>query len=336
MRFLTPFVVLPLILLFANTINARAAQRDQVISGRLISENGAFSCDHCVVTLLANGVRPIGTTYTDLSGRFTFAAVPRGTYTIHVEIDGFQDVNQVVENEFGETNVIVTLVPKRTVDTTGAQIVNIAEFKELYPKKAVSNFEKGTDLLKKKNTDKAIEYLQQAVELAPTFYEAHNQLGIAYREAGRPDDAEREFVKAHELNSTGIGPLLNLTSLYLDENKPDRAVKTGEEAVKANSRSAPAFFNLGVALYKAAMMDRAEVALKRALELAPRMPNVRLMLANVYLKLHRYDKTMEQLDNYVVENPRGEHLAEVEHMRDQLVSAGVCQTVHDKLCLYGQ
>jgi Tfp pilus assembly protein PilF len=336
MRFLTPFVVLPLILLFACTINTRAAERDQVISGRLISENGDFSCDHCVVSLLANGVRPISTTYTDLSGHFTFAGVPRGSYTIHVEVDGFQDVNQIVGSDFGEADVLVTLVPKRTVDTTGAQIVNIAEFKELYPKKAVSNFEKGSDLLKKKNTGKAIEYLQQAVELAPTFYEAHNQLGIAYREAGRPDDAEREFVKAHELNSTGIGPLLNLTSLYLDENKPDRAVKTGEEAVKANSHSAPAFFNLGIALYKAAMMDRAEVALKRALELAPRMSNVRLMLANVYLKLHRYDKTMEQLDSYMVENPHGEHVAEVEHMRDQLVSAGVCQTVHDKLCLYGQ
>jgi Tfp pilus assembly protein PilF len=335
MRFLKPFVLLPLILIFV-CMNAQAAQRQQVISGRLISENGAFSCDHCVVTLLANGVRPIGTTYTDLSGHFTFAAVPRGSYTIHIEIDGFQDVNQVVENDFGEANVIVSLVRKRAVDTTGAQIVNIAEFKELYPKKAVSNFEKGTDLLKKKSTDKAIEYLQQAVELAPTFYEAHNQLGIAYRAAGRPDDAEREFVKAHELNSTGIGPLLNLTTLYLDENQPDRAVKTGEEAVKANSHSAPAFFNLGVALYRAAMLDRAEVALKRALELAPSMTNVRLALANVYLKLHRYDKTMEQLDSYIVENPHGEHLADAEHMRDQLVSAGVCQTVHDKLCLYGQ
>src|SRR5262249_52755360 len=100
--------------------------------------------------------------------------------------------------------------------------------------------------------------------------------------------------------------------------------------------SAPAFFNLGVALYKAAMPDKAEVALKRALELAPRMPNIRLMLANVYLKLRRYDKTMEQLDSYIVENPHGDHLAEAQHMRDQLMSAGVCRTENSILCLYGQ
>jgi tetratricopeptide (TPR) repeat protein len=335
MRFLTPFVVLPFLLLFVSTNTTAAAERDQ-ISGRLIFENGNFSCDHCAITLLADGVRPIGTTYTDLSGRFTFSGVPRGTYTIHLELDGFQDVNQVVEAGLGEATVMVTLVRKPAVVSTGSQIVNISEFKELYPKKAVSNFEKGVDLLRKNKTNDAIEYLRQAVELAPTFYEAHNQLGVAYRQAGRTDDAEREFIKAHELNSTGIGPLLNLTSLYLDENEPDRAVKTGEEAVKTNSHSAPAFFNLGIALYKAAMLDKAEVALKRALELAPRMPNVRLALANVYLKLHRYDKTMEQLDSYIVENPHGDHLAEVQHMRDQLMGAGVCQTVHDKLCLYGQ
>jgi len=82
----------------------------------------------------------------------------------------------------------------------------------------------------------------------------------------RLDDAENEFLIAHELNSTNVDPLLNLTALYLDENEADRAVATGQKAVKANSRSAPAFFSLGVALYKAAQLDNAEAALKRALD----------------------------------------------------------------------
>jgi hypothetical protein len=30
--------------------------------------------------------------------------------------------------------------------------------------------------------------------------------------------------------------LLNLTTVYLEENKPDRAIDTGEQAVKANSK----------------------------------------------------------------------------------------------------
>jgi superkiller protein 3 len=190
-----------------------------------------------------------------------------------------------------------------------------------YPKKAVSDFEKGTELRKKKQDERAIKYFQDAVDLAPNFYEAHNQLGIAYRDTGRKDDAEREFLRAHELNSNAVEPLLNLAALYIDENDAPRAVSVGEQAVKANSHSAPAFFALGVALYKAAQLDRAEDALKKALDLAPKMASVRLALANVYLKLRRYDSTMEQLNAYITENPKGPLTHEAIEMRDQLLQA---------------
>jgi Flp pilus assembly protein TadD len=321
MRFLAAAVISALFfVIFCQPASASAATQ-QSVSGRLIFENGNFTCDHCVVSLLANGVRPVATTYTDLSGHFVFASVPRGSYTIHMEVDGFEDVNQQIDTgESLEVNVLVTLNRRRPKTTGGGQVVNISEFLERYPKKAVSLFEKGTDAVRENKNDDAIKYLRQAVELAPTFYEAHNQLGLAYRAAGRTDDAEKEFVKAHELNSTGVEPLLNLTSLYLDENQPDRAVSAGEEAVKANSHSAPAFFDLGVALYKTARFDRAEAALKRALELAPKMASVRLMLANVYLKLRRYDNTLEQLNAYISENPHGQQLAAAQEMRQQLLT----------------
>ena len=299
---------------------------DQSISGRFIFENGDFACGRCTVSLLASGSRPVATAYVDLSGHFTFSNVPRaGSYTVHAEIEGFEEVNQPIENldSTSQTSVTIMLVRKRSVQLTAARsnVVNISEFLERYPKKAVGYFEKGSESLRNKRNDEAIKYFRNAVELAPTFYEAHNQLGIVYRQAGRMDDAEREFIKANELNSTGVDPLLNLTTLYLEENEPERAVTTSEEAVKRNSRSAPAFFSLGIALYKAAMPDRAEAALKRALELAPKMAKIRLMLANVYLKLRRYDKTLEQIDSYIAENPHGDQIAAVQQMRGQLLKA---------------
>jgi Flp pilus assembly protein TadD len=323
MRILTAAVIPVLFFaVFFNT-NSASAATGQTVSGRLIFENGDFACDHCVVSLLANGIRPISTTYADLSGHFSFTSIPAGAYTIHVEIDGFEDVNQQIDTGTVslEANVLITLTKKRPKPgAPGGQVVDISQFLELYPKKAVSFFEKGSDALRDNKNDDAIKYLREAVELAPTFYAAHNQLGMAYRLSGRTDDAEREFLKAHELNSTGVEPLLNLTNLYLDENQPDRAVNTGEEAVKANSRSAPAFFDLGIALYKTARFDRAEAALKRALELAPKMAAVRLMLANVYLKLRRYDNTLEQLNAYISENPKGAQLAAAQQMREQLLA----------------
>jgi tetratricopeptide (TPR) repeat protein len=219
--------------------------------------------------------------------------------------------------------VSVNLVRKPTASSSGgSNVVDVSEFLERYPKKAVSYFEKGNEFLNKKKTDEAVQSLRNAVELAPTFYEAHYRLGLAYLEGGRNDEAEREFVTAHQLNSTAVEPLLSLMKLYLEQNEPGRAVTTGEQAVKANSRSAQAFFTFGVALYRTAQFDRAEAALKRALDLAPKFGAIRLMLANVYLKQAHYDSTLDQLNSYIAENPKGQQLQDAMTMRDQLLQGG--------------
>ena len=45
------------------------------------------------------------------------------------------------------------------------------------------------------------------------------------------------------------------------------------------------------------------------------------MLANVYLKLQQYDSVVDQLNTYIVENPRGEQLKAATQMRDQILKA---------------
>ena len=320
MRFLKPAVTTALVVLL-STANFALAHPENSVSGRLLFENAGFACERqCTVTLLGAGVRPLQTVVTDLSGNFTFHNVPRGSYSIRVEVEGVEVANQSVDTT-SDVTIFITPVRKPAAQSSTAKpaIVDASEFLDRYPKKAVSSFEKGNEALKKKNYDEAVKRFRDAVESAPTFYEAHNQLGIAYREAGKLDDAESEFLVAHELNGTNVDPLLNLTALYLEENEADRAVATGEQAVKANSRSAPAFFSLGVALYKAAQLDKAEAALRRALDLAPKMATVRLMLANVYLKLHRYDKSLEQVTAYIAENPKGQQLQAASQLRDQLL-----------------
>jgi Flp pilus assembly protein TadD len=321
MRFLKPAVIAALVVLLSN-VGFVLARPESSLTGRVLFESSAFSCERqCTVTLLASGVRPMQTVAVDLGGTFTFHNVPQGSYTVRVDVDGVEVANQRIDTT-SDVTIIISPVRKPPAGSSSAAnpgIVDASEFLDRYPKKAVAYFEKGTELAKKKDNERAVKYFKDALDLAPNFYEAHNQLGIVYRELGKSDDAEREFLRAHELNSTNVDPLLNLTALYLDENEADRAVATSEQAVKANSHSAPAFFSLGVALYKAAQLDNAEAALKRALDLAPKMANVRLMLANVYLKLRRYDKSLEQVTAYIAENPHGQQLQAASQMRDQLL-----------------
>ena len=319
-------ILLLFVLLSGQTgFGQSGASVDRMISGRLLYDNGEFSCDRCVVNLLMGGVRPVASTYADLSGRFSFRSVNRGSYTIQLDLEGFEPVNYEIDVGTGvgyETNVTIMLVRKPVIIVRDEKhVIDASEMIERFPKKAVEAYKKGLDQKKKSTNDQAIKQFEQAIRIAPEFYQAHNELGLAYKQAGRFEDAERAFLKAHEVNDSSADPLVNLTSLYIDENKNDRAVETGEEAVKKNSRSASAFFNLGMALYKLAMLDRAENALKKALELAPKMASVRLMLANVYLKARNRDKLMEQLDSYLAENPKGEMRQTVEEMREKLLAS---------------
>ena len=319
-------LALLLLMLSAVTSTEAAAPSGRALNGKLVFETAGVSCNPCRVTLMTTMGQPIGMTFTDSAGNFTFENVQAGTYTVHVEIEGYERVDQDVTflEGFGAgttANVLVAPKPVNTTDKSRAAIVDASEFLSAYPRKAVEQFKKGIESRKKGKGDQAMKYFEQAVKIAPKFYAAHNELGIAYKEAGRNEEAEASFLRAHELNGSDADPLINLTGLYIDENKPERAVATGEQAVKTNSRSANAFFSLGMALYKFAMLDRAEAALKKALELAPRMFQVRLMLANVYLKQQRYDNLMDQLDRYLAENPNGEQRPAVEQMRQSLIKA---------------
>lgn len=51
--------------------------------------------------------------------------------------------------------------------------------------------------------DKAIEYLEHAVRLAPDHTESHYNLGIAYSSIGRIEEARREMALGMQLEKEG-------------------------------------------------------------------------------------------------------------------------------------
>jgi tetratricopeptide (TPR) repeat protein len=298
----------------------------QTINGTVIADAGRFTCRNCDVRVELLGVSPIATTHANSDGTFTFHNVRPGSYQLRVIVDGREEGQQAIEVYDGPVmNYNVSVFVNRRVSVerkpADSNIIDVSQYIQKYPKSAVERYRRAGDSKKRYKIDEAIKYLEEAIEIAPDFYHAHNDLGLLYKERGRLADAEREFLRAHEINRSSVDPLINLTGVYIDANKNEAAVSTGEEAVKTNQRSAPAFFNLGMALYRISQLDRAEAALKKALQLAPKMFQIRLMLANVYMKLQNFDRLMEQLDGYLAENPEGEERRAVEELRQKVLQA---------------
>ena len=325
MYWLNRFVVALSFLLVLPMVVSAQTSRDGGISGRLLFD-GAASCDHVVVELERLENQAIDVTYADMGCGFRFNRVSKGNYFIHVKLEGYSEVRQAVDVGEGVMSgaplvINMSQAPMRISRQKSKNIVDASEILEQYPKKAVDLWKKSIGDRKKGKDDKAIEKLEAAVKIAPNFYQAHNDLGVLYTKMNRLEDAEKHLVHAHELNRNSTEPLINLASLYLDQDKPDRAVEVSQEAVKTDSKNGPALFNLGLALYKLSRLDKAEDAFMKALQFAPKMFQVHLALANVYMKLRQYDRMADHLTAYLDENPNSPERAQVEKMRDQALKA---------------
>jgi tetratricopeptide (TPR) repeat protein len=294
------------ILLIFEAQKANAADDNFSISGKLIYQYEKAACEQCEV-LLENSGRPVATVFSDSSGSFTFRNLAAGNYVVKVKIDGFETIEERVEvSSLFPGNILIMLSQKPVMrgNADSQHVIDIASYLKRYPDKAVDLYKKADKNVRKNNRHEAITQLEEAVAIAPDFYPAHNYLGLLYKASDRFDDAEKEFEIAEKLNLTSPEPLINLSGLYIDGNQPDRAVQASKEAIKRDSRSAPAFFNLGLALYRASKFLLAQDALQKALSIAPKMGQARLVLANVFIKLQNFVGLREQLTAYLKENPK--------------------------------
>jgi tetratricopeptide (TPR) repeat protein len=313
---------------------------DYVIRGKIVIPNQHDFDQRIEVKLEKSGFQVIQTTYTDASGNFDFRNLGPGAYYISVTMEGYEPIHQLVEifNTFGNSTVTIFLNRSAVeirdkpfgLDAADPDVVDVSQMKENFPKKAVQNYEKAIEEKQKGRLENAIRLLEEAVHLAPTFFHAHNNLGILYQSVKRYPDAEREYNRSHQLNAKNERPLVNLGSLYIEEStlhKDDReaagelldkALDALEEAVKLNPRSAMGYFLLGQANYRSDFLQEAEAAFKKSHEIDPHMSAARLMLANVYVKLQKWEDVLENLDAYLKENPKAADRANVEQMRARI------------------
>ncbi len=91
----------------------------------------------------------------------------------------------------------------------------------------------------------AVIELEQAVRLFPRNIQALNALAMAYKEAGRCEEAERTLKSALGLKQESYETLLNLGTLYHEcLNRPDLAVDAFLKAIKINPKDPRAKFLL--------------------------------------------------------------------------------------------
>ena len=111
--------------------------------------------------------------------------------------------------------------------------------------------------------------LERAVQLMPDDHEAHNNLGNAYLEAGRFEDAAASYRRALALKPDYAHAHGNLGNALRELGRWPEAVSAYRRALETEPGFAEAHSNLGGALLDLGEFEQAIVSLRRALELDP-------------------------------------------------------------------
>jgi Tfp pilus assembly protein PilF len=290
-----------------------------------------------------DGRQLIGFAYANNSGEFAFQisgiAVVSALYVV-VNLEGYAPYRERVINSGPcpgafDATLSIFLEAEGTLDTAqtgGASSVDTKQLRTKIPGKAVDEYEKAMKEAAKGNTAKAVEGLQRAVRMVPEFYEAQQSLGIQYAALQKFQEGEAALTMARNLRPNSGEPLINLGALYYQQGQVQfdaghfneaaatfaKAVDVLTEAVRRVPLSAPAFSNLGAALYKIGEYDRARVSLSRALEIDENEDNARLILVNVYAKSARYEDALEEIRRLLARNPSAPQRASLESIQNQI------------------
>jgi len=122
---------------------------------------------------------------------------------------------------------------------------------------------------------------QQAVALKPDYPDGYANLGNQQLDLGKLAEAEQSFRQVLRLNPDHAHARLNLGNILKDLRRFDEAEGVYRSALAANPQSAELHNNLGVLMLDTGRLEEAEQELRHALAIAPNVAETHANLANV-------------------------------------------------------
>jgi tetratricopeptide (TPR) repeat protein len=246
------------------------AQGAHTLQGRVMMPNGAQPTAPVKVTLTFSG-RRIYETFTDLSGRFTFVALARGTYQLTAEGDSqtFETTTVYADvSAFGSGAQLFTQdIPLRPITAKPlGQTGVLNAFTQNVPKVALQALERATKLNGELKTEAAIEQTLEAIRIFPDYFEAHLHLGNIYLKAGRLELAIAELDRAREINPNDERAYQSFGLVLMKLKNYPVAVAIFAEATRLNpSNPMNALMRATALIHQAATLPEAQIADRQAL-----------------------------------------------------------------------
>lgn len=250
-------------------------------------------------------------TESEADGRFRFHKISAGTYTLAISTAARGQALETIEvgpgtvDSKGRLDIVLRIDDNRLESeggrSTGATVSAIVLS---IPDRAMREYEEARRSLSRREPDRASAHLSRAVEIAPQFAAAWNQLGVMAYQTRRYGDAETKFRRALAADPDAFEPLVNLGGVLLNLGRPQEALGYNQRAVTRRPNNALANSQLGMDYFDLNNPDPAEKYLKIAIQLDPaHFSHPQLTLAEIYLKRGDRPSALFQLRAFLQQHP---------------------------------
>jgi tetratricopeptide (TPR) repeat protein len=168
---------------------------------------------------------------------------------------------------------------------------------EIRKLEARSAYEAGVKSIAEGRVSLGLASLRQAAEVEPQNPLYRNAVGAVLLNVGRFPDAQVEFQKAVELDPTYADAFHNLGSAYAEQGKWDEAIGAYKKALAQTIYASPenTYNNLGYAYWALDRRKDAEDAFRAALQLEPKLVPSHFWLGVLLQKEGRGDEAKAHL-----------------------------------------
>jgi len=283
------------------------------IVGELRLQDGGFLTERVMVTLEGRGAI-INSSYCDDEGHFGFFGLLANPYYVVIQTEGYEPVRLevVVVPTISQANrVHIVLRPVASTRSrsspgslTNPDFVDVSEFAKKFPPPVIKEYDAGKNAEQRGDMEAAVRHYQDAIHQAPDFFPAHNNLGVRYLQKGDAKAAEAEFRRVIELNQNGAQAYFNLGNVLYMTQRNEEAKQTLEAGLRLSPSSAMGHYLNGSVLVRLRDFKAAEEQLKTAGELDPKMPQVPITLATLYLQTGREHEAAAMFESFLKQFPK--------------------------------
>ena len=275
------------------------------LSGRLVPEERAM------VSLFGASSPFQATTESDLDGKYHFRNLRAGTYTIAIYVPGRGEARQTAEVgpgtadaqrrvtlnlKFQESDFVLNDAVRRRNSVSMRQLA--------IPDAALREYQEAVKDLEKHEVESAVKRLEHAVDLAPQFSAAWNQLGTIAYQTQQYERAEHCFRTALEQDPRAYEPLVNLGGVLINTHKLDEALMYNEDAVLLRPNDALANSQLGLTFFVVGNFDLAVKYLEIARRIDPaHFSHPQLVLAEIHLRRGENREAADALEDFLLHHP---------------------------------